>query len=140
MIKRYLMLLFILTGLSSCETTVRPYFEKMSETELSMYNASLSMDDQIICREEIEGWRVFSGAISYREEIEGSQESWNFFSQRTQPKFCFSVQQLKRAQRNAERGFGGLAGGFVGGAGYGSFNDGGYQPADAADYPSTFNN
>ena len=141
MIKRYLMLLFILTGLSSCEATVRPYFEKMSEAELSMYNASLSMDDQIICREDIEGWRILSGAISSREEIEGSQGSWTFFSQRTQPKFCFSVQQLKRAQRNAERGFGGIVGGgFVGGAGYGSFSDGGRQPADAADYPSTFNN
>jgi len=139
MIKRYLMLLFILTGLSSCETTVRPYFEKMSEAELSMYNASLSMDDQIICREEIEGWRIFSGAISFREEIEGSQGNWNLLRarwERTQPKVCFSVQQLKRAQRNAERGFGGT----VGGAGYGTFSDGGYQPADAADYPSTFQN
>jgi len=90
------------------------------------------MDDQIICREEIEGWRIFSGAISFREEIEGS---WKFFSERTQPKVCFSIQQLKRAQRNAEMGFGG----FVGGAGYGSFSEG-YQPADAADYPSTFQN
>jgi len=75
------------------------------------------MDDQIICREEIEGWRIFSGAISFREEIEGS---WKFFSERTQPKVCFSIQQLKRAQRNAEMGFGG----FVGGAGYGSFSEG----------------
>ena len=124
MIKRYLMLLFILTGFSSCETTVRPYFEKMSEAELSMYNASLSMDDQIICREE----------------IEGSQGSWTFFSERPRPKVCFSVFQLKRAQRNAERGFRGSVGGFVGGAGYGGFSDAGYQPADAADYPSTFNN
>ena len=140
MIKRYLMLLFILTGFSSCETTVRPYFEKMSEAELSMYNASLSMDDQIICREEIEGGRILSGAISSREEIEGSQESWTFFSERTRPKVCFSVFQLKRAQRNAERGFRGSVGGFVGGAGYGGFSDAGYQPADAADYPSTFNN
>ena len=141
MIKRYLMLLFILTGLSSCEATVRPYFEKMSEAELSMYNASLSMDDQIICREEIEGWQILSGAISSREEVEGSQESWTFFSERTRPKVCFSVQQLKRAQRYADRGFGGIVGcGFVGGAGYGSFSDGGRQPADAADYPSTFNN
>ena len=94
------------------------------------------MDDQIICREEIEGWQILSGAISSREEVEGSQESWTFFSERTRPKVCFSVFQLKRAQRNAEMGFGG----FVGGAGYGTFSDGGYQPADAADYPSTFQN
>jgi len=133
MIKRYLMLLVILLGLSSCESTPRPSFKTMSETELVTYNASLSMDDQIICREEIEGWRIFSGAISFREEIEGS---WKFFSERTQPKVCFSIQQLKRAQRNAEMGFGG----FIGGAGYGTFSDGGYQPADAADYPSTFQN
>ena len=133
MIKRYLMLLVILLGLSSCESTPRPSFKTMSETELVTYNASLSMDDQIICREEIEGWRIFSGAISFREEIEGS---WKFFSERTQPKVCFSIQQLKRAQRNAKMGFGG----FVGGAGYGTSSDGGYQPADAADYPSTFQN
>jgi len=132
MIKRYLMLLVILLGLSSCESTPRPSFKTMSETELVTYNASLSMDDQIICREEIEGWRIFSGAISFREEIEGS---WKFFSERTQPKVCFSIQQLKRAQRNAKMGFGG----FVGGAGYGTFSEG-YQPADAADYPSTFQN
>ncbi|MCH2314181.1 MAG: hypothetical protein MK411_09310, partial [SAR202 cluster bacterium] len=67
MIKRYLMLLVILLGLSSCESTVRPSFEIMSEPELAMYNASLSIDEQIICREEIEGWRIFSGAISFRE-------------------------------------------------------------------------
>ena len=133
MIKRYLMLLVILLGLSSCESTPRPSFKTMSETELVTYNASLSMDDQIICREEIEGWRIFSSAISFREEIEGS---WKFFSERTQPKVCFSIQQLKRAQRNAKMGFGG----FVGGAGYGTSSDGGYQPADAADYPSTFQN
>ena len=94
------------------------------------------MDDQIICREEIEGWQILSGAISSREEVEGSQESWTFFSERTRPKVCFSVFQLKRAQRNAERGFRGSVGGFVGGAGYGGFSDAGYQPADAADYHS----
>jgi len=136
MIKRYLMLLVILLGLSSCESTVRPSFEIMSEPELAMYNASLSMDDQIICREEIEGWRIFSGAISFREEIKdsiGPTRRWNLRHSRMQPKVCFSVQQLKRAQRRAERGFG-----IVGGAGYGNSIGGGdfHQPADAADYHS----
>ena len=50
MIKRYLMLLFVLLGLSSCESAVGPSFERMSETELAMYNASLPTDEQVICR------------------------------------------------------------------------------------------
>ena len=49
MIKRYLMLLFVLLGLSSCESAVRPSFEKMSKTELATYNASLPTDEQVIC-------------------------------------------------------------------------------------------
>ena len=131
MIKRYLMLLFVLLGVSSCESAVGPSFEIMSEPELAMYNASLSIDEQIICREEIEGWRIFSGAVSFREEIKGSQGRWNLRHSRMQPKICRSVQQLKRAQRRAERGFG-----IVGGAGYGNSIGGDYQPADAADYHS----
>ena len=132
MIKRYLMLLFVLLGLSSCESAVRPSFEIMSEPELAMYNGSLSIDEQIICREEIEGWHIFSGAVSFREEIKGSQggptRRWNL-RHRMQPKLCLSVRELKVLQRRAERGFG-----TVGGAGYGTFSDGGRQPADAADY------
>ena len=135
MIKRYLMLLFVLLGLSSCESAVRPSFEIMSEPELAMYNASLSIDEQIICREEIEGWRIFSGAISFREEIKGSQggptRRWNLRHSRMQPKLCLSVRELKVLKRRAERGFG-----TVGGAGYGNSIGGDYQPADAADYHS----
>ena len=134
MIKRYLMLLFVLLGLSSCESAVRPSFEIMSEPELAMYNASLSIDEQIICREEIEGWQIFSGAVSFREEIKGSQggptRRWNL-RHRMQPKLCLSVRELKVLQRRAERGFG-----TVGGAGYGNSIGGDYQPADAADYHS----
>ena len=95
MIKRYLMLLFVLLGLSSCESAVRPSFEIMSEPELAMYNASLSIDEQIICREQIEGWQIFSGAVSFREEIKGSQggptRRWNLRHSRMQPKLCLSV-------------------------------------------------
>ena len=118
MIKRYLMLSFVLLGLSSCESAVRPSFEIMSEPELAMYNASLSIDEQIICREE----------------IEDSQRPWNLRRGRTnrmQPKLCLSVRELKVLQRRAERGFG-----TVGGAGYGNSIGGDYQPADAADYHS----
>ena len=132
MIKRYLMLSFVLLGLSSCESAVRPSFEIMSEPELAMYNASLSIDEHIICREEIEGWRIFSGAVSFREEIKGSigpTRRWNLRHSRMQPKVCFSVQQLKRAQRRAE-----TAGAF-GGSGFGGNGDPlAGQPADAADY------
>ena len=138
MIKRYLMLLFILTGLSSCETTVRPYFEKMSEAELSMYNASSSsLDEQIICREVIDGWAILSGAISFREEIKdakrirGGRQQFQWARYRQQPKVCASLSQLRTLKRNADFGFYG-----------GGYNNGGCcsgQPADAADYPSTFN-
>jgi len=139
MIKRYLMLLFILTGLSSCETTVRPYFEKMSEAELSMYNASSSsLDEQIICREVIDGWAILSGAISFREEIKdakrirGGRQQFQWARYRQQPKVCASLSQLRTLKRNADFGFHGD---------WGVYNDGGGggQPADAADYPSTFN-
>ena len=134
MIKRYLMLSFVLLGLSSCESAVRPSFEIMSEPELAMYNASLSMDEQIICREQIEGWQIFSGAVSFREEIKGSQGRRNLRrgpGNRMQPKLCLSVRELKVLQRRAETA------GTLGGAGYGNSIGGDYsQPADAADYHS----
>ena len=56
MIKRYLMLLFVLLGLSSCESAVGPSFESMSETELAMYNASLPTDEQVICQDAYADW------------------------------------------------------------------------------------
>ena len=133
MIKRYLMLSFVLLGLSSCESAVRPSFEIMSEPELAMYNASLSIDEQIICREEIEGWRIFSGAVSFREEIKGSQggptRRWNLRHSRMQPKLCLSVRELKVLKRRAEFT------GAIGGSGFGGNGDPlAGQPADAADY------
>jgi hypothetical protein len=141
MIKRYLMLLFILTGLSSCETTVRPYFEKMSEAELSMYNASSSsLDEQIICREVIDGWQILSGAISFREEIKnskrirGGRQQFQWARYRQQPKVCASLSQLRTLKRNADFSFPGHGGGYNGGGCCSG------QPADAADYASTFNN
>ena len=132
MIKRYLMLSFVLLGLSSCESAVRPSFEIMSEPELAMYNASLSIDEQVICREEIAGWQIFSGAISFREEIEDSQRPRNLRRgrpNRMQPKLCLSVRELKVLQRKGEFT------GAIGGSGFGGNGDPlAGQPADAADY------
>ena len=82
MLKRYLMLLFVLLGLSSCESAVRSSFEKMSETELAMYNASLPSDEQIICQEEIRGF------IGGRYQI--------------LPKLCLTVRQLNSPLRSSE--------------------------------------
>ena len=93
MIKRYLMLLFVLVGLPSCESTLGPSFEKMSETELATYNAPLPTDEQVICQDAYADW------------IGGSY--------RRVPKLCLTVREIKRQQRLAEAvsstGFGGGA-------------------------------
>ena len=81
MIKRYLMLLFVLLGLSSCESAVGPSFEKMSETELATYNASLPTNEQIICQEEIRGF------------IGGRYQVW--------PKFCLTVREINSPLNSA---------------------------------------
>ena len=81
MIKRYLMLLFVLLGLSSCESAVGPSFESMSETELAMYNASLPTDEQIICQEEIRGF------------IGGRYQRW--------PKLCLTVREINSPLNSA---------------------------------------
>ena len=139
MINRILLLLTAMTAVASCANEVRPAFEKMEDAELDLYNASSSLDAQIICREVIDGWRIFSGAVSFREEIKNSESipggrqqfQWARYNQ--QPKFCLSVSQLKAMNRNATFGF--YGGGYNGANGSG----GSGQPADAADYPSTFN-
>ena len=128
MINRYLLLSIVLVILSSCAGEIRPSFEKMNESELAFYNASSSFDEKIICREEVDGWLIFSGAISFREEAEN--QAWRGMSFRRNPKICLSVQQLKTLDRNAK--FSGEAPVFSPG-----FDS--YQPADAAVYPSTFN-
>jgi hypothetical protein len=128
MISRYLLLSIVLISLSSCAAEIRPSFEIMNESELALYNTSSSFDERIICREEVDGWFIFSGAISFREEAEN--QDWRGMSFRRNPKICLSVQQLKTLDRNAK--FSGEAPVFSPG-----FDS--YQPADAADYPSTFN-
>ena len=134
---RYLLLLTIIASVTSCATEVRPAFEEMEDAELELYNASSSLDEQIICREVVDGWRIFSGAVSFREEIKdaprvpGGRQQFQWARYRQQPKFCRSVSQLKALKRNIDFGFQG-----------GGYNGGGCcfgQPADAADYPSTFN-
>ena len=81
MIKRYLMLVFVLLGLSSCESAVRPSFEKMSKTELATYNASLPTDEQVICQEEIRGF------------IGGRYQRW--------PKLCLTVREINSPLNSA---------------------------------------
>ena len=80
MIKRYLMLLFVLVGLPSCESAVRPSFEIMSETELATYNASLPTDEQVICQDAYADW------------IGGSY--------RRIPKWCITMGALEDLQRD----------------------------------------
>ena len=133
----YLLFSMFVTVLSSCAGEVRPSFETMDKADLAMYNAFSSFDEQIICREEVDGWRVFSGAVSFREEIErervpGSRYSSSRYTRyRHPPKLCLSVRELKALERNAKFDrFPPIQGN--------SFNDH-MQPADAADYPSTFN-
>ena len=104
MIKRNLILLFVLLGLSSCESAVGPSFEKMSETEIATYNASVPMDEKVICQDAYADW------------IGGSY--------RRIPKWCITMGALEDFQREWDD---------WAGAG-GTFNDGGRQPADAADY------
>ena len=81
MIKRYLILVFVLLGLSSCESAVRPSFEKMSKTELATYNASLPTDEQVICQEEIRGF------------IGGRYQRW--------PKLCLTVREINSPLNSA---------------------------------------
>ena len=88
----------VLVSLSSCAGDIRPSFEMMNESELALYNSSLSFDEQIICREKVEGWHIFSGAISFREEAE--DEDWRGMSFRRNPKLCLSVRQLKALEQN----------------------------------------
>ena len=82
MIKRYLMLLFVLLGLSSCESAVGPSFEELSEAELAAYNASVPVDEKVVCQEAYADW------------IGGSY--------RRMPKICATVREIKRQQRRAE--------------------------------------
>ena len=82
MIKRNLMLLFVLPGLSSCESAVGPSFDKMSETELATYNASLPTDEQVICQDAYADW------------VGGRY--------RRIPKLCLTVREMERQRRLAE--------------------------------------
>lgn len=135
-ITKHIFTIFFLAGLSSCVSGPRLPFETMDETELALYNASATLNNQIICEEEIAGMRIFSGAISFQEEIEISEESSASSDGRgseweDQPKLCLSVRELKRLK---------WWGNFRGqGIPSGSIGVESWQPADAADYPSTFN-
>ena len=78
MIKRYLMLLFVLLGLSSCESTVGPSFEELSEAELAAYNASVPVDEKVVCQEAYADW--IGG--SYRRIPKICEKNWfQFFEE-----------------------------------------------------------
>ncbi len=76
-----LLTIITLLCLSSCESTVGPSFEKMSETELAIYNASVPMDEQVICQEEIRGF------------IGGRYQIW--------PKLCLTVREINSPWNSA---------------------------------------
>ena len=82
MIKRYLMLLLVLLGLSSCESAAEPSFEKIKKTELATYNASLPTDEQFVCREDIRGF------IGGRYQV--------------LPKLCLTVRELRSSELHKE--------------------------------------
>ena len=135
-IAKYLFVIFFLTGLSSCMGVPPLPFETMDETELALYNASATFNNQIICEEEIAGVRIFSGAISFQEEIEISQIGYaskddGGIASEDQPKLCLSVRELKHLKWWGNYRDEGIPDG--------GFSGGDMQPADAADYPSTFN-
>jgi len=67
---------------SSCESTVGSSFEEMSEIEIAAYNASVLVDEKVVCQEAYADW------------IGGSY--------RQIPKICATVREIKRQQRQAE--------------------------------------
>ena len=95
--------------LTACNGIDRPVFTNMSESALATYNAGQADNDKVVCFGKREGW------------IGGSY--------RRIPNICLTVGQIIQGQR----GWGDWAG-----AGYGNSGGGNHQPADAADYPSTF--
>ena len=108
MIKRYLMLSFVLLGLSSCESTVGPSFEEMIPEDLSIYNEGLEPDEQVVCQP--------------------AHSDWIDNKYRHVPKWCKTVGYIKNIQNRTHDDWAG--------AGYGSSIGGDSQPADAADYHS----
>ena len=99
--------------LTACNGTSLINFEAMIPEDLVIYNEGLPRDEQVVCQPAHSDW------------INGKYKHV--------PKWCKTVGYIKKLQSRGPEDW-------VGGAGYGNNSGGNYQPADAADYPSTFNN
>ena len=98
--------------LTACNGTSLINFEAMIPEDLVIYNEGLPRDEQVVCQPAHSDW------------INGKYKHV--------PKWCKTVGYIKKLQSRGPDDWAG--------AGYGNNGGGNYQPADAADYPSTFNN
>ena len=97
---------------SSCTNNSLINFEAMIPEDLAIYNEGLPLDEQVVCQP--------------------AHSDWINDKYRHVPKWCKTVGYIKNSQNRTHDDWAG--------AGYGSSIGGDSQPADAADYPSTFNN
>ena len=96
----------------SCTSNSLINFEAMIPEDLAIYNEGLPLDEQVVCQPAHSDW------------IDGKYKHV--------PKWCKTVGYVKKMQNRTWDDWAG--------AGHGSGFSDNYQPADAADYPSTFNN
>ena len=96
----------------SCTSNSLINFEAMIPEDLAVYNEGLPRDEQVVCQP--------------------AHSDWINNKYRHIPKWCKTVGYIERLQSRGPDDWAG--------AGYGNNAGGNYQPADAADYPSTFNN
>ena len=97
---------------SSCSSSSLINFEAMIPEDLAIYNEGLPREEQVVCQP--------------------AHSDWINNKYRHIPKWCKTVEYIERLQNRGPDDWAG--------AGYGNNAGGNYQPADAADYPSTFNN
>ncbi len=96
----------------SCTSNSLINFEAMIPEDLAIYNEGLPRDEQVVCQP--------------------AHSDWINNKYRHIPKWCKTVGYIERLQNRGPDDWAG--------AGYGNSGGENYQPADAADYPSTFNN
>ena len=96
---------------SSCSSSSLINFEAMVPEDLAIYNEGLPREEQVVCQP--------------------AHSDWINNKYRHIPKWCKTVGYIERLQSRVPDDWAG--------AGYGNNSGGNHQPADAADYPSTFN-
>ena len=96
---------------SSCSSSSLINFEAMIPEDLAIYNEGLPRDEQVVCQP--------------------AHSDWINNKYKRIPKWCKTVGYIERLQSRVPDDWAG--------AGYGNNAGGNHQPADAADYPSTFN-